>query len=30
VFGEDSAALQLAIMSGDNDSGYTATLAVGV
>ena len=30
VFGEDSAALQMAIMSGDNDAGYTAVLAVGV
>jgi protocatechuate 3,4-dioxygenase beta subunit len=30
VFGEDSAALQMAIMSGDNEAGYTAILAVGV
>ena len=30
VFGEDSAALQMAIMSGDNEAGYTAVLAVGV
>ena len=30
VFGEDGAALQMAIMSGDNDAGYTAVLAVGV
>ncbi len=29
VFGEDSAALQMAMMSGDNDAGYTAVLAVG-
>ena len=30
VFGEDSAAHQMAIMSGDDDAGYTAVLAVGV
>jgi protocatechuate 3,4-dioxygenase beta subunit len=30
VFGEDSAAHQMAIMSGDNEAGYTAVLAVGV
>ena len=30
VFGEDSAAHQMAIMTGDNDGGYTAILAVGV
>jgi len=30
VFGEDSAELQLATLSGDNDAGYTALLAVGV
>jgi protocatechuate 3,4-dioxygenase beta subunit len=30
VFGEDSAAHQMAIMTGDNDAGYTAVLAVGV
>lgn len=30
VFGEDSAALQLATVSGDVSNGYTATLAVGV
>jgi protocatechuate 3,4-dioxygenase beta subunit len=29
VFGEDRAALQLATMSGSNDAGYAATLAVG-
>jgi protocatechuate 3,4-dioxygenase beta subunit len=30
VFGEDSAAHQMAIMTGDNDAGYTALLAVGI
>jgi len=30
VFGEDGAALQMAIMTGDNDAGYTAVLPVGV
>ena len=30
VFGDDSAALQLATMTGDTDSGYTAALVVGV
>jgi protocatechuate 3,4-dioxygenase beta subunit len=30
VFGEDGAAYQMAMMSGDNDTGYTAVLAVGV
>lgn len=30
VFGEDGAVHQLAAMSGDNSSGYTATLSVGV
>lgn len=30
VFGEDSAALQLATVTGDEGSGYTATLVVGV
>jgi hypothetical protein len=30
VFGEDSAAHQMAMMTGDNDAGYTAVLAVGV
>jgi protocatechuate 3,4-dioxygenase beta subunit len=30
VFGEDGAAHQMAIMSGDNEAGYTAVLAVGV
>ncbi len=30
VFADDGAALQLATMSGDNDGGYTALLAVGV
>jgi protocatechuate 3,4-dioxygenase beta subunit len=30
VFGEDSAEHQMAIMTGDNDTGYTAVLAVGV
>ncbi|SEC20783.1 intradiol ring-cleavage dioxygenase [Microbacterium hydrocarbonoxydans] len=30
VFGEDSAALQLATVMGDEGSGYTATLVVGV
>ena len=30
VFADDGAVLQLATMSGDNDGGYTALLAVGV
>jgi protocatechuate 3,4-dioxygenase beta subunit len=30
VFGEDSAAHQMAIMTGDNEAGYTAVLAVGI